>query len=96
MAKTSTSSAGGRRTGKSVPATRRRIDYSDIPRLADAQLRAAKRLGRPPIGERTRQLVAIRIDPDVLEGFRKEAEARHMGYQTLMHDVVAKYLSAGK
>lgn len=94
MAKRSASSARATRTAKSARRTRRRINYSDIPALSDKQLRSMHRLGRPPIGEQTRQLVAIRIDPDVLDGFRKEAEARHIGYQTLIHEVLAKHLDA--
>ena len=96
MAKRSASSARARRTVKSAPATRRRIDYSDIPPTTDAQLRAARRLGRPPLGAQTRQLVAIRIDPDVLDRYRREAESRHIGYQTLMHEVLARHLDGDK
>ena len=77
-------------------AKRRKIDYSDIPPLSDRQLRSMKRLGRPPMGKQTRRLVAIRIDPDVLDGYRKEDEALHNGYQTLMHEVLARHLDAGK
>ncbi len=96
MAERYASSARGRRTGKSGPATRRTIDDSDIPPLSDRQLRSMNRLGRPPIGEQTRRLVAIRIDPDVLDGYRKEAQTRHIGYQTLIHEVLARHLDAGK
>jgi uncharacterized protein (DUF4415 family) len=53
-----------------------------------------KRLGRPPLGQQSRQLIAIRIDPDVLEDFKQEAEARHIGYQTLIHEVLVKHRDA--
>lgn len=36
-------------------------------------LRAMRRVGRPPIGEAPRQLIAIRVDTGVLEQFRKAA-----------------------
>lgn len=96
MAKRSASSARGRRTVKSAGFTRRKIDYSDIPPLTDEELKRAKRIGRPPIGEQTRQVIAIRIDPDMLDRYRREAESRHIGYQTLMHEVLARHLDGSK
>ncbi len=51
-----------------------------------------RRVGRPPIGERARQLIAIRVDPDVLKGLRKEATRRNVGYQTLLNRVLADYV----
>ena len=48
-----------------------------------------RRVGRPPIGARSRQLIAIRVDPDVLDEFRKEARRRRVGYQTLMNAALA-------
>lgn len=50
------------------------------------------RAGRPPIGARARQLIAIRLDPDVLKRFRTEARRRHVGYQTLINRVLAEYV----
>jgi uncharacterized protein (DUF4415 family) len=47
---------------------------------------------RPPIGDRTRQLIAIRVDPDVLKELRKEATRRNVGYQTLVNRVLADYV----
>ena len=51
-----------------------------------------RRVGRPPIGERARQLIAIRVDPEVLDGLRKEASRRNVGYQTLVNRVLADYV----
>lgn len=51
-----------------------------------------RRVGRPPIGERARQLIAIRIDPGVLRELRKEATRRKEGYQTLVNRVLAEYV----
>jgi len=48
-----------------------------------------RRVGRPPLGDRTRQLIAIRVHPGVLDKFRKEAR-RPVGYQTLINEVLAK------
>jgi uncharacterized protein (DUF4415 family) len=46
-------------------------------------------VGRPPLGDEPRQLIAIRVDPGVLDQFRKEARRRRVGYQTLINEVLA-------
>ena len=94
MSKRSVSSARGGRAEKSVrrTAARRRIDFSDIPETSAAQLRAMRRVGRPPLGARARRLIAIRLDPEVLKRFRTEARRRNVGYQTLIHRVLAEYV----
>ena len=51
-----------------------------------------RRVGRPPLGDRARQWIAIRVDPDVLETFRKEARRRRVGYQTLMNEALAEHI----
>jgi uncharacterized protein (DUF4415 family) len=50
-----------------------------------------RRVGRPPLGTEPRQLIAIRVDPNVLQLFRKEARRRRVGYQTLINEVLAEY-----
>jgi uncharacterized protein (DUF4415 family) len=75
-----------------VPAPSRAIDFSDIPEASDEQLRAMRRVGRPPVGGGARRLIAIRVDPDVLERFRKEARRRKIGYQTLINEVLAQHV----
>jgi uncharacterized protein (DUF4415 family) len=50
-----------------------------------------RRVGRPPLGEEPRQLIAIRVDLDVLERFRKEARRRRISYQTLINEVLARH-----
>ena len=67
------------------------IDFSDIPESSDAQFRAMRRVGRPPLGAAARRLIAIRVDPHVLDQFRKEARRRGIGYQTLINEVLARY-----
>ena len=96
MAKRSASSTRGARAGRKGRRTSptRRIDFSDIPEASNEQLRGMRRVGRPPLGGAARQLIAIRVDPDVLERFRKEAQRRKVGYQTLINEVLAKH--AGK
>ena len=51
-----------------------------------------RRVGRPPLGDRARQLIAIRLDPDVLKRLRAEASRRKVGYQTLVNRVLAEYV----
>jgi uncharacterized protein (DUF4415 family) len=93
MAKASASSARVRRAAKSERSTRRRkIDFSDIPESSDAQLKAMRRVGRPPLGAEARRLIAIRIDPQVLEALRQEAKRRGLPYQSLINDLLAKYV----
>jgi uncharacterized protein (DUF4415 family) len=54
----------------------RDIDFSDIPALTDAELRTARRVGRLPVGGVSKQTIAIRIRPDVLEALRTQAAKR--------------------
>jgi uncharacterized protein (DUF4415 family) len=68
----------------------RQID-SDIPDSSKEQLKAMRRVGRPPLGDEPRQLIAIRVDPGVLDQFRKEARRRRVGYQTLINEVLARH-----
>jgi len=92
MARRSASSAPDRRAGKKERRTARPIDFSDIPEASREQLRAMRRVGRPPLGDRARQLIAIRLDARVLAEFRKEAKRRNVGYQTLINKVLAQHV----
>jgi uncharacterized protein (DUF4415 family) len=83
MAKRSASSARG------APAGRK---GQDLPEASREQLGVMRRVGRPPLGDRARQLIAIRLDPVVLARFRKEAKRRSVGYQTLINQVLADYV----
>jgi uncharacterized protein (DUF4415 family) len=37
-------------------------------------------------------MIAIRLDPTVLEGFRAAAKRRGVGYQTLINEVLARHV----
>lgn len=90
--KRSASSVRARRARKSVRhMPDRDIDFSDIPEMTDEELRRARRVGRPTLGEVARQLIAIRIDPNLLNDLRKEADQRHVGYQTLIHEILSEH-----
>ena len=93
MARASASSARGGRAARSGPRTRRpAIDFSDVPEASPAQLRVMRRVGRPPLGSAARRLIAIRIDPQVLDAVRREAKRRGLGYQSLINDLLAKHV----
>jgi uncharacterized protein (DUF4415 family) len=92
MAKRSASSTPAGRVGRKERRTARTIDFSDIPEASREQLRAMRRVGRPPLGDRARQLIAIRLDARVLAEFRKEAKRRNVGYQTLINKVLAQHV----
>jgi uncharacterized protein (DUF4415 family) len=70
----------------------RAIDLSDIPEASPAQLRAMRRVGRPPLGATARRLIAIRIDPQVLDAVRREARRKGLGYQSLINDLLAAHV----
>ena len=50
------------------------------------------RVGRPRIEAEARQLIATRPNPQVLTRFRAEAKRLGIGYQTLMHRVLAAHV----
>jgi len=90
--KRSASSARGKRAGKSVkPIPDSQIDFSDVPESTDAELRRARRVGRPPTGK-AKQLIALRIDPKLLAALRKLASRQSKPYQTLIHEILEKAL----
>lgn len=98
MAKASASSARAVRAGKSGRRIRRehKINFTDIPELTAAQLRGMRRVGRPPLGAEARRLIAIRIDAQVLAAVRGEAKRRGLGYQSLINNVLAKYIGRAR
>ena len=86
--KKSGSSVRGKRTAKSakhIPDNK--IDYSDIPASTDEELRRAKRVGRPKL-ETTKQLIAIRLDPKLINRLKKLAKTQDVPYQTLIHQLL--------
>jgi len=91
MAKKSfASSARARRRARNatyIPDSR--LDLSDIPEATDAELRRARRVGRPATGN-AKQLIAIRIAPKLLSQLRRMAAKQSKPYQTLIHDLLEK------
>src|SRR5438874_4215398 len=94
MARGFASSARAARAAKSARPTRRRrgIDFSEIRETSPVQLRAMRRVGRPPLGAEPRRLIAIRIDPQVLDAVRREAKRRGLGYHSLINNLLAKHV----
>lgn len=83
-------SARGKRAEKSarhMPDSR--INFSDIPETSDAELKRARRVGRPKTGH-AKQLIAIRISPRLLADLRRMAAKRSRPYQTLIHELLEK------
>ena len=63
------------------------LDFSDIPESTDAELKRARRVGRPRTG-RAKQLIAIRIAPRLLAQLRRLAAKQQKPYQTLIHELL--------
>src|SRR6202795_3313736 len=75
------------RSAKHIPDSE--IDFSDIPESTDAELRRARRVGRPVSGN-AKQLIAIRIAPQLLRQLRRMAAKQSKPYQTLIHELLEK------
>lgn len=85
-------SARGAQVAKNVrPTPDSKIDFSDIPELTTKQLRSMKRVGRPLMHDAPKKAIALRLDPKVLQQFRRLAEKVGKGYQVLMNEVLARY-----
>jgi len=69
------------------------IDFSDIPESTAAELRRARRVGRPKSAH-AKQLIAIRVDPRLLARLRRLARSKQKPYQTLIHELLEKAASA--
>ncbi len=86
-------SARGRRAVKSannIPDDE--IDFSDIPELSDDDFRRARRVGRPTYGNDPKQLIAIRIEPSLLQKLKKLASSKKMPYKTFIHHILEEYV----
>jgi uncharacterized protein (DUF4415 family) len=91
MKKSRKSSVRGERAKRKGKGTRqRKIDFSDIPELSDQQLSRMRRVGRPTVGEEPRKLIAIRLDPKVLDWLRETAERRGLPYQSLVNQILSE------
>jgi len=82
--------AHGRRLAKNAkPIPDSKLDFSDIPESTPAELRRARRVGRPATGN-AKQLIAIRIAPKLLRQLRRMAAKQSKPYQTLIHELLEK------
>ena len=80
----------GKRTSRHRPDSE--IDFSDIPELTQHQLKQGRRVGRPTHGRAAKQLIAIRLDPDLIAALRKRAAIEKVGYQILIQNILTKAL----
>ena len=69
-----------------------KIDFSDIPESTNQELKAARRVGRPSTGN-AKQLIALRLSPELLKKIRKMAERAGKPYQTYIHEMLEKITS---
>jgi predicted DNA binding CopG/RHH family protein len=84
------SSARGKRAAASAKhMPDRKIDFSDAPESTNAELKRARRVGRPVTGA-AKQLIAIRIAPRLLARLRRLAARRDKPYQTFIHELLEK------
>jgi uncharacterized protein (DUF4415 family) len=94
MAKKSSASsaraARAARSAKHIPDSQ--IDFSDIPESTEAELRRARRVGRPTTGN-AKHLIAIRISPNVLWKLRRLAAKQSKPYQTYIHELLERAVS---
>lgn len=94
--KRSESSARDKRAARSarhIPDSR--IDFSDIPESTSAELKRARRVGRPKSAY-AKQLIAIRLDPRLLARLRRLARSKEKPYQTLIHELLEKAAGAAR
>ena len=81
-------------------ATNATLDHYHSKRAADGHARQlnaahAPKTGRPTLGRAARRSLTIRIDPDVLALIKQQADARGIGYQSLMHEYLASGAKGG-
>jgi predicted DNA binding CopG/RHH family protein len=84
------SSARGKRAAKSakhIPDTQ--IDFSDVAESTPAELHRARRVGRPKTGH-AKQLIAIRVAPQLLARLRRLAAKQSKPYQTFIHELLER------
>ena len=88
--KRSASSARGKQVAKSAKHMKdSAIDFSDIPESTDAELKKAKRVGRPS-SNNPKQMIAFRIEPKLLRELKKLASKKDKPYQSLIHEILEK------
>ena len=70
------------------------INFSDIPELTSEQLLGARRVGRPRTGS-AKQLIALRVAPNLLQRLKKLAKSKGLPYQRLMHEMLERAVKKG-
>ena len=85
-------SARGARAAKKGKATAK-IDFSAIPELSAEPLARMRRVGRPTLGDEPRKMIAIRLDPGVLDWLRRTAKKKGLPYQSLVNEILAEEMS---
>jgi uncharacterized protein (DUF4415 family) len=65
------------------------IDFSDVAESTPAELHRGRRVGRPKTGH-AKQLIAIRVAPQLLARLRRLAAKQSKPYQTLIHELLER------
>lgn len=65
------------------------IDFSDVPESTSEELNKARRVGRPSTGK-AKQLIALRLSPEVIRKLKKLATRMDKPYQTLINELLEK------
>jgi uncharacterized protein (DUF4415 family) len=66
------------------------IDYSDIPKFFAEDLKKFQRVGRPLVGDSSREAISLRVESDILNKLKKKAKNKGVGYQSLINEILKK------
>jgi len=80
----------------------RNFPFEDAREITDKEVRDARRAiektlgvkrptrGRPSKGKNKYNLISIRLHPKIMIWAKREAKKRHIGYQTLINEILIK------
>ncbi len=71
------------------------IDFSDIPELTDAQLEQMRPTEEviPAFARSAKKRITIRLDSDIIDSFKQQAQERETSYQTLINAVLRDFVA---
>jgi uncharacterized protein (DUF4415 family) len=68
----------------------KKINFSDIPELSEAQLSRMRQVNRSTASDAPRKLIAIRLDANILGWLRKTAEKKGLPYHSLVNEILVE------
>jgi uncharacterized protein (DUF4415 family) len=69
----------------------KKIDFADMPKLADKEISRMRRVGEQTVGDEPRKLIAIRPDAKVFGWLRNTADKEGLQYQSLVNEILAEH-----